>query len=422
MTREELLKIIEGKGFGCHLDPKKGTVIVLEVDKGSNRKQALEDLRSMLGFGEIKSSSYSKQGGLYVDKVQVVAKEIISGGNLSSLDARTFMVGAKEKKFNYKGEDIACFFFTDHKDIEKCILKGCEAEPMLGGPVKVAFEAFFKTHEFDWSQITDTRVINKLAVYAGEVLTGWVMLQNDYKKYLSGTLPFKSKANEFYLPNDPKFSGVDCFVVCNDGTYAISNKSDVGAAASFFSNVMPGALKKEKDIKGSTLRELIKVCKKLNTTSKNKEILFEWGINHLLGMNIPSPHNIVQSITKNTISVKDAAVIDAVKKYMAKSTEHTRKGKDGSRLELMPNSITSFFNYELGSRLEKDSLADIIEIVAAKGYYQLNLNLNEMSKNGKLHYSCVKAGDTDLKLVSNKSAWKDITAKQGYLNYIVSKK
>lgn len=432
MTRDEMIGIIKQNGYDCHPSPKTGNLIILEVDKGTDRKGVLWELRNALGFSEVRDRhTYSKQGALVVDRIIVVAKEVVEGGLLSSLDARTFMKGAKEKTLKYKGEDVTCFHFTSHKDIEKCMLAGIESEPMLGEPVKTAFSAFFDDGKFDWSEVKDVRIIKKLAAYAGEVLTGWVLLQPNYRNYVSGDIPMKTKASEFYLPNDPQFSGVDCFVICGKDIHAVSNKADRGAAASLFSNVMPTAQKRKTTLKGKTLKELCSVCDKVSSTSDNRKIIYEWGVNKLLGMSVQQPHTIVKRILDNTITANDAKVIEKVRDYMSKSQEHKRasarekNNKDpksnGSRLSLLPHSLTSFFCYELGDRLSADSLDDIINIVSAKDYYQFNLNSNLFAK-GYLAYTSVKAGETDLKIVTDKSAWKDITAKQGYLNYVVSKK
>ncbi len=409
-------KIKIGAGYDSSVSKKSGSVIIVETSKGEDRKEILRDIIAPLVGGEyvaanrLKSTAKSSKGGVVVDGITIIAKEVINGKTVSQLDARTFTIGAKKTTINYAGDKVSCYIFTDASEIEDSIIKGCQKDKLLGESIAETFADFFRTGVFTWGHVEPESLLNKMGVYVGELLSGWVLLKGLQSKHLSGTVPFQGKAKAFYIPDDPSFSGIDSIVDTADATYAISSKFDKGAAASLFANVMPAAIKRIASLRNNTLKDLATICKKgaINPDKNAKRIVYEWGVNYLLGMGIKSPEKIVDIIRANKTSPEQAAVCGRVIDIMKKEND--------PRLDKMPYSLSSFFNKKLSEALTKDSKDDIINIVSAKSYYQFNLDKKSFIK-GELNFRCVKAGETDIIIKGDKASRDDITCKQGWINY-----
>jgi hypothetical protein len=417
---QEKIKI--SAGYDSSISKKSGTVLIVETSKGEDRKEILRDIIAPLVGGEyvpgnrLKSTAKSSKGGVIVDNITIIAKEVINGKTVSQLDARTFTVGAKKTIIDYNGNEVSCYVFSDAEEIEESIIKGCLQDRLLGENIADTFADFFKNGFFTWGKVEPETLLNKIGVYAGELLSGWVLLRGQQSKYMIGNTPFKGKAKYFYLPDDPSFNAVDSIVDMADGnTYAISSKFDRGAAASLFANVLPGAIKRLNSLKNNTLKELATICKKGNIDpgKNSKKIVYEWGVNYLLGMNIRNPEKIADIIRAGKTSPEQQAVCGRVMEIMKKEND--------PRYEKMPYSLSSFFNRKLAEALTEDSKDDIISIVSAKSYYQLNLDKKAFIK-GELKFHCVKAGDTEIIIKGNKSSQDDITCKQGWVNYEIVKK
>lgn len=413
-------KIKIGAGYESSVSKKSGSVIIIETSKGKDRKAVLRDDIAPLVGGEyvaanrLKSTAKSSKGGVVVDGISIIAKEVINGKTVSQLDARTFTVGANKTTIDYAGDKVSCFVFTDAAEIEEGIIKGCQQDKLLGESIAETFSDFFRTGTLTWGHITPASLLNKMGVYIGELLSGWVLLKGLQSKHLSGNVPFIGKAKAFYIPDDPSFSGVDSIVDMADATYAISSKFDKGAAASLFTNVMPGAIKRHDSLSNSTLKDLATICKKgaISPGKNAKRIVYEWGVNYLLGMGIKSPEKIVRTIQTNKTSPEQLAVCGQVIDIMKKEND--------PRLAKMPDSLSSFFNKKLSEALAQDSKDDIISIVSAKSYYQFNLDKKSFIR-GELNFRCVKAGETNIIIIGNKAGRDDITCKQGWINYEVVK-
>lgn len=416
MTLPEILKRLKTAGYKAEKRARGGReYIAIITEPGVDRPKFLKDTIAPLFKGTFKhSGNFSRRGEVSVGTVKIVAKEA-SKVNLVGFDARLFTKGGESTTLSYQGKEVKCFMFSSARSIEQSILAGAKGNSSLKG-ITESLEGFFSDGEFDWDGV-EPAVIQKLAVYLGEVLIGWVGLSGQISKYISGATPFlNSKPVEFYVPDDPSFSGVDSFFKLKNGSLvAISSKSGAGRPGSFFSNILPAVL--NMNVSGRTLKQLISIVKQKGVKPNDaRSIVYEWGLNTLLKMNVSKPTQLLDELKarkKTKLAYQTAAnIVDAMKPYMNDSSAKERTDR-------LPMSITSCFNYILAKRLE-DSIDDIQNALMAKDYYQANLDIAEFLK-GVLHYTLKKAGKAEVKLVYKQSPIEDVAARNGWVNYEIRK-
>lgn len=359
----------------------------------------------------------SSAGGVTFKNFTVLAKpQAVKGvsASLSELDVRKFAKLGTAEKFNYAGENIDCVSFSSAKAIKDSILKGVLETSILGESVADSFNTFFDTGSFVWDPEISNRRLNNIGVYAGEILVGWVALSGKQSLYFDKN-PFKGTPKKFYIPTDPKFSGVDSFIEMQDGTYyAVSSKFGRGAKASFFSNLLSYGMKNRSNLQKSTFTDIIDVAIAggLKSTDSRK-IVYLYGINNILKLktNIYNPERIYWAIVYESESKKKLDfqklndVIDAIKEKEPK-------------IQGLPNSVSNFFNRTIANSLNSDqkSLEQISNILVGKDFWQANLDVNEWSK-GNLKFKWLRSGSATVKFIGNKSAASDPTCRQGWVNY-----
>jgi len=93
---------------------------------------------------------------------------------------------------------------------------------------------------------------------------------------------------------------------------------------------------------------------------------------------------------------------------------------DKVALDRLDESTTVFFCKTIANEMNSDtkSMDLMMKILGEKAYYQFNLDLNEVKK-GNLKFNAVKSGGGSLKIIGTKSAYTNIDASQGTLNYII---
>jgi len=364
----------------------------------------------------LKSTAKSSVGGVAIGNVNIIAKETVKGVTLGSIDARAFSTLGKNNKVNYDGREVAVITFTDPETIEKSIMAGIEKNKVFGDGLADTFKSFFATGLFSWGHFDPQILLNRLGVYVGEVLVGWVSMQPSPSKYILGPSPLAGKnVKAFHLPTDPSFTSVDSFIECTDGTFlAVSSKFGGGAAASIFSGVLPLAIKNKARLPKCTLKELTDVCARRSISDPGKAaktIVWEWGCNTLLGLKLRSPESIVDTIRQNKTSPELNTVLGIVSDAM---------GTTDSRRAQLPLTLSNFFNKILAERLTNDSMGSIKDFLVAKEYWQANLDPNKW-KVGELKFAFVKAGASKVIVHARKSPQNDISARQGWVNYEVKK-
>lgn len=389
---------------------------------GVDRKSLLVDLASSLNAkyiqpNQLKSTAKCSKGGVDFKGTTIIAKETLKGQSISSIDARTFTVGASVVNKSYGGSEVSCYQWDSAEKLEKSIIDGCKKNTMLGEDVAETFESFFKNGFFQWGKVQPESLLLKLGVYVGELLAGWVILSNSASKHIQGSHPFRGRAKAFYIPNDPAFKGVDSLIEMQDGsTIAISSKFDRGAMASLIANIVPGAVKKHSSLSASTLKDLAEICKRRNIDPerKAKDIVYEWGINYYLKMGHSNPVAVYDEIRTNKMSKETLDVISKVR-------DQLKKDHDTRRESALPHSLSQFFTVKMANALVKDSVDQIISIVSAKEYYQMNLDKRKFLE-GECIFTCVKAGSSAVNVRGDKAVYNDLSCKQGWVNYEVVKR
>lgn len=358
----------------------------------------------------------SSVGAAQIGNLLILAKPQTKSGaaaSVSSLDARIFTSLGTKNKFNYMGQDVNVVSFTRAKTLSESIVQGCRKSNILGEEYAELFEDFFDTGKFNWSPDLPPTVINKLGVYTGEVIVGWVLLSNKNSKFFENN-PFKGDVKAFHMPTDPAFSGVDSFVEFKDGSYiGISSKFGTGAKASFFTNMLEKGIKNRSKLKASVFKNICDVCASNNIEfKKSREIVYTYGVNKLLKLNIKNPNSIFDSIIAGKKTPELTKVILAIKSYPGVSDDIKKK---------LPGSVSAFFNRTIAETLNKDtnSIEEIKKILEGKDFYQANLNINDWLK-GNVKFKFIKSGKSTLKFIGSKSAIDDTKSKQGWINYELS--
>ena len=347
----------------------------------------------------------------------VLAKPKTTGtsGNIASLDARDFYSLATPGTFNFQGQDISVVTFKKADVIRNSIIQGARDQKLLGPAYSEAFQDFFDTGKINWSQGTPRPIINKLGVYVGEVMIGWVFLKNSsslYAKHFTNN-PFSGTAVAFHMPTDPAFSGVDSFIEMKDGSfYPISSKFGAGAKASFFTNLFEKGIKSRDSLSSSYFKDMCMLASRKNISfKKSKEFVYEFGIREVLGISeqdIRISTSVFDNIRRGTPNDDVAKVVKAIK----------NKTENQQILDGLPESISAYFNRTIAENLNNDpkSIKQMTEILAGKDYWQANLDISKWT-NGPMKFRFINSGEANINLIGSKSAITDITSKQGWINY-----
>lgn len=334
------------------------------------------------------------------------------------VQSNTLINGGTYVTMRYGDKEVSGRAFRTAKSLASSIMFGLETNPNVNrdnSGIIEAFEGYFKQTNpstIKWNAEIPPNEINELGKYIGELLLGYIALKTN-------SSPFSGTPKEFFVPDDPSFKGVDSFLTTTSGMFPISNKFGVGAKASFFGNLLPTALDNYNKLPSpSVIKDICDVAKSLRITSDNllnnrgaKQIVYEYGVRKIL--NLPS------KVVKDSYDVyttikagKTTPEIDAVTKVIKSKSSNTAI-KSGT-----PITTTSFFNRTIADQLNADtkSIQYLIEVMAGKGFYQANLNIDKWRK-GEISYSITKSDKASLAIIGSKSAINDIEAKQGLINY-----
>lgn len=263
--------------------------------------------------------------------------------------------------------------------------------------------------------------INEAGKYIGEVLPGILAFENKecFEDHFLEEIP-----NEFHIPIESQFSGVDSFFSSHSGIVPVSSKFGPGAKASFFSNILPEGIRRYDLDSGlrnqSVFTRIIEAAKRSGISEDDvkarrgsKEVLYEYGITEICGIrsNCKSS-DIFLSLRSNVLEGKRLS--GDAKEVVDKVSEIAMDPIKSS----LPESTTSFFSRETARRLNEDpvSIAQMKEIIAGKDYVQLHLDMTKWRK-GDVYFKVKRSSECDLKIVGNKGIMNDIDARHGTLSY-----
>ena len=130
---------------------------------------------------------------------------------------------------------------------------------------------------------------------------------------------------------------------------------------------------------------------------------------------IKAPADVYEQIRMGKLGpeakIAVAAMKDQAKKHAVSSTI----------LSSLPQSASAYFNTTLATRLNSDaaSIRAIGQVLNAKNYWQANLDKREWM-NGQIRFRLTNSGNAKITIEGKKSAANDITAKQGWVNYVLT--
>ena len=326
-----------------------------------------------------------------------VAKPIYNSLKLTTLSRKSAIdfckLGEKSTIF-FQNQLIETIKFSSKKLLQKSILIELEE---INQDITKTFQDCFKTNSisFIWPNICQKEK-SIYGVYLGELLIG-----------LYAEKIFNETIKEFHVPIKCQFSGIDSFLVSEKTIYPVSSKFGYGARASFFTNILPYGMNEYKTYKKSIFKD---ICEKTNVLNSAREIVYSYGINHILNINIEDHNEIYQKlISKKFSDDQIKLLIKTIKNYQF--TEELVRNN-------LPFSTTAFFNREIARQLNDcpTSKQQILDILSKRNYWQISLDKRKWM-NGKIKFKTNQTTMTDILIAGNKSGVLDLTSKQGYINY-----
>jgi hypothetical protein len=221
-----------------------------------------------------------------------------------------------------------------------------------------------------------------------------------------------------FFPDDPSFKGVDSLVELNNNMYiGISNKKSGGASASLFGNCMERLINIDGQTKSKELNHIINLSRGKNLKKDVMVILYEWAFHpktNYLYKYITSPY------TNNPIQIKNDIkkgnindIIERLCYNISKKYKLTAKVEQN-----LPNSLSYIITHEMANRLnnDKNALDAIALVLAAKDYYQFDLNGKKFNE-GDVLYSIKHTGSSKIKILGSRAVSNDINISQSKVTY-----
>lgn len=348
----------------------------------------------------------------------------IESSQLSRITASDFINLGKDVTFIFGDNEVLCKEFTSRKQLVDSMIDGMKKTKGVSEAVSSTFTKFLKEpslRKIEWDADTTVEEKKKFGVYFGELLIGLYALDGKATGHIS-SVPWKGKPSRFLIPTDPSFSGVDSFLVMDDGEIvSISSKFGEGAKASFFSNLLIKGLQYSKKLPKCVFKEIVDTALSIGVTvqhlekkQKAKPILYEYGVRHVLGIpktKIRDSYQVFTDLKLNKVTDERNLLISSITNY-----EHV----DPKIVSALEASTTAFFCRTIAKMLTTDtkSMEVMLEILSGKNYWQANLNMSSWDK-GDVKFSLVNSGKSKLEIIGNKAAMTDLGATQGMINYVL---
>lgn len=428
-----IVRIVLDKFGIVFREETKSKSIVFSGKTNQNRKDLLTSMVFALRQVGISASHQQKSthssGAGHIetdDGIYIVLKPTIgatenlkiTGSKLTEFGTDQYLINV----FNPK-EQVKCRSFSSADQIKDSIMNHLNNNPDVSEAIVSTFDQYFKSFDhtvIDWNPLVSQTEKNELAKHIGEPLLGYIAFKrNDWNKITNSSIldfPIKS----FKVPIYSNHSEIDSiFIDRSDKIHYISNKVTRGARASFFTNILPIIDKVDRSNLNSTLYNLVQVARKVDNPERNgKKIVYEFGLNYVLGMNVSNPYKIFTDIVSGNVTEELLSVVKKIKTFLS---TNSRPYKDVVLSKLnMDNgfsSLTVFLCQEITRVLnEPENNSLLVDLISGKKFYQASLNTN-LWNSGQVFYTIAESGNLNLRIVGDKSTYGDIHAGHGLLNY-----
>lgn len=376
------------------------------------------------------------KGKTYLCDINLLAKIKESGKVDLGLQTGNLLAGATIKKLDVFGQtDVECAVFPRASIIADLCVKNLKNNTMLAKMVDFRksllnyFEDITDPSTIKWFGSVDTKELAEFK-YLGEICVGLCLMKGKKNSpYMTGDPVFSgASVKNMIYPMSQSFTGVDSIVELRDGTMIpISSKAGKGAAASFFANVFTKVLENPTKYAptGSVLAHLVSASKGAGVDAnglktKAKKVVYEFGVRKILGVDkrqLSDANTVYEEFVAKDGVNNYSPSVRAVYSLLEQKMETL---EDQTSLRNLDSSTTVFFSKTIADMLNNDkkSMNVINTVLGTKGYYQVNLDMKQL-KDGKVRFSVINAGGSDVKIIGTKSSYSDITAKQGTVNYIL---
>ncbi|AGS80958.1 hypothetical protein [Caulobacter phage Cr30] len=300
------------------------------------------------------------------------------------------------KGFDTVQNNVSCKSFTSSNQLMGSIIHGLENNWRVPKELVNCFIDYASSgyKKISWDSNLNDSDINEAAKYIGsELLPGILAMENVecFEDHFLDEIP-----NEFHVPVESQFSGVDSFFKTHSGITPISSKFGPGAKASFFSNILPEGIRNHDSIPNCVFKDIIESSQKLGISAEHlesrkgsKEILYEYGFRRILGMDVKDSSRVFQNIRSHVLSgtnlETDSRNVQRQIARLATSSEIREK---------LPYSTTSFLSRETARKLNEcsTSIKMMKEIISTKDYVQLHLDMN-LWRNGQVFFKMKRSSD-----------------------------
>jgi len=376
----------------------------------------------------------------YLCSIDIMSKPKETGGLLDfKLQTANLIQRAKKKKYDLMGEkNVECAVYTSATEMKTHCLSYIKSNKLLDSAMnlKQSLMRYFSSSDASKIEFLESVTDSEIAQfkYIGEVAIAMILLEKTKVSSAissTNTVPFTSNVKEVIFPLDESFAGADSFVKTKDGTiYAISSKAGKGAAASFWTNLYPKIMKNKKyRDKSKILKDIYDSAQAIGVTTEQKiktsgkQIVYEYGVRKILNMSAKeyaNSYDLYEDFKKyddiSDYSVESRNAFFKLKEMMKEASNETA-------LKNLDESTTVFFCKTLADRMNDDenTINVLLEILSEKDYYQANQDMKEL-KNGNVKFRITRSGGGTLKMIGTKSAYRNIQASQGTINYEITKK
>ena len=368
----------------------------------------------------------------YLCTIENMSKPSKTGRIDLKLQTSNMLSRAKITRLDIFGEkDVDCAVFSRASDLAESCNAYIRTNKLLdkNKNFKKSLEKYFDSNNHVKIELIGAIDDGEIAEfkYLGEVCIGIILLENKAAQAISGPNPFVGKKiKRMIYPLSESFKGADVIAETGDGDMIpLSLKAGAGAAASFFGNLYPIVAKNKKyRPNGSVIKKIWEAATNIGATEKNpKKIVYEYGIRNILDLGeskIRDTYKVFEEFKKydkmSEYSPDVRVVYSALEKKM-------KELGDKVALDRLDASTTVFFCKNIANEFNADpkSVDAAMAALGEKNFYQINLNVNSV-KSGSLEFTATKVPGqvSSFEMQGTKSAYTNIDASQGTLNYILS--